>query len=127
MDLLPRNYAESCVQLSRKVHEVVLVLHDISVTVPPDLKENLRSWADLLATLVEDIHQKGSLLGGDEADGRDNVFLVLTSGMHETVEWLRDVLAEEPSPQTPHILEQLEARVALHAESIALMSAHLDR
>jgi hypothetical protein len=91
------------------------------------LQENIRRWSELLATLVQEIHQKGRASeGSDKVDGADKVFFVLALGTEETISWLHDV-RDDPKSQTSHAVEQLNARVILHAESMKLMSAHLKR
>jgi hypothetical protein len=84
--------------------------------------ENLKRWAEGLARLVEEILQKGDVLENHESKEAGTVFSVLTSGMVETVE-----LLEALNHQTSQSLGGLKARVALHAESVYLILAHLDR
>jgi hypothetical protein len=97
----PRNYTEKCTQLSEKVRMVLLELTSTTdvLSACDLLTENIRRWSELLTTLVEGIHQKGGFLGGShEVNRADAVFLVLASGIDETISWLYDVLlVEEPS------------------------------
>jgi hypothetical protein len=124
MDAPHQTYTDKCVQLFRKV---LLALADSTdaVNLESDWDfptENSERWANLLAKLVDEVHQRGHILENHESEGTDTVFSVLTSGMAETVE-----LLETLKHQTSQSLGQLKARVALHAESVALILAHLDR
>jgi hypothetical protein len=124
MDAPHQTYTDKCVQLLRKV---LLALADSTDAVNLESHwdfpaENSERWANLLAKLVDEVHQRGHILENHESEGTDTVFSVLTSGMAETVE-----LLETLNHQTSQSLGQLKARVALHAESVALILAHLDR
>jgi hypothetical protein len=124
MDAPHQTDTDKCVQLLRNVQSAVAdTTNTVNLSSDWDfLAENSKRWADLLAKLVEEIHQKGHILENHESEETDTVFSVLTSGMVETVE-----LLEAFNHQTSQSLGQLKARVALHAESISLILAHLDR
>jgi hypothetical protein len=126
MDTPHQTYADKCVRLLRMVESALASADSTNiVNFSSDWAfpaENSKRWADLLAKLVDEIHQKGHILENYESEETDTAFLVLTSGMVETVEWL-----ETLDHQTSQSLGQLNARIALHAESVSLILAHLDR
>ena len=126
MDTPHQTHADKFVQLLRKVQSA-LASADFTNTVNFSSDwdfpaENSKRWADLLATLVDEIHQQGHILENHESEETDTVFSVLTSGMVETVELLKTL-----NHQTSQSLGQLKPRVALHVESVFLILAHLDR
>jgi hypothetical protein len=126
MDMPHKTYADQCVQLLRMIESALTLaastdIRNISSDWPFPAEDSKR-WADLLAKLVDEIHQKGHVLDNHESDETDTVFSVLTSGMLETVE-----LLETLDHQTLQSLEQLKARITLHTESVSLILAHLDR
>ena len=86
------------------------------------LKKSARRWTKSFETLVEEFH-----LEETSAEEEPTVCSVLTSGMDETLGRLRDIKLERLTEQTPQHLERLEARIAYHTESIALISAHFER
>jgi hypothetical protein len=86
------------------------------------LKNSTRKWAKSFETLVERPH-----LEENGAEAEPTIFSVLTSGMDETLDSLRDIKSEKPTEQTQQRLEQLEDRIAYHTESIALILAHFER
>ena len=121
MDAPHQTYTDKSVQLLQKVQSALAnTTNTVNLSSEWDFPaESSKRWADLLAKLVEEIHQKGHIFESKETD---TVFSVLTSGMVETVE-----LLEVLNHQTSQSLGQLKARVALHAESISLILAHLER
>lgn len=86
------------------------------------LKKSARRWTKSFETLVEEFY-----LEETSAEKEPTVCSVLTSGMDETLDMLRDIKLERLTEQTPQHLERLEARIAYHTESIALILAHSER
>ncbi len=119
-EVLPR-YIRRSADLSQKVNATLDNLNRL----PSDwdtLKNSTKKWAKSFETLVEDPH-----LEENGAEPEPKIFSVLTSGMDETLESLRDIQSEKLTEQTQQRLEQLEDRIAYHTESIALILAHFER
>jgi hypothetical protein len=127
--LFRQNYADRCEEL---VREIEWVEGDVSqsLDLPPawdPLKGDMKRWMDALRTLMDGISLKGELPEDNDGGETDTVFTILTAGMDDTVDSIRDALTNPPSQQSIAILEHLRMRVALHAESTALITRHLDR
>ena len=127
--LFRQNHADHCEEL---VREIELVEGDVShsLDLPPvwdPLKGDMRRWMDALRTLMDGIRLKGELPEDNDGGETDTVFTILTAGMDNTVASIQDALTDPSSQQSIAILEHLRIRVALHAESTALIMGHLDR
>jgi hypothetical protein len=114
------------------VRQIEWVGGDVShrLDLPPvwnPLKEDMRRWMDALRTLMDGIRVKGELPEDNDGGETDTVFTILTEGMDDTVDLIQDALTDPSSQQSIAILEHLRIRVALHAESTALIMGHLDR
>jgi hypothetical protein len=123
---VPPKYTERSAQLSQRVEATV---NDLMETNPVSflsdwdtLKKSARRWTKSFETLVEEFY-----LEETSVEEESTVCSVLTSGMDETLDRLRDIKRERLTEQTPQHLERLEARIAYHTESIALISAHFKR
>lgn len=123
---VPQKYTEGGAQLSQRVEATV---HDLMQTNPVSflsdwdtLKKSARRWTKSFETLVEEFY-----LEETSVEEEPTVCSVLTSEMDETLDRLRDIKRERLTEQTPQHLERLEARIAYHTESIALISAHFER
>lgn len=123
---VPSKYTERSAQLSQRVEATVNdFMKTNPVGLPSDwdtLKKSARRWTKSFETLVEEFY-----LEETSAEQEPTVCSVLTSGMDETLDRLRDIKSEKLTKQTPQYLKQLEARIAYHTESIALISAYFKR
>ncbi|OCK92796.1 uncharacterized protein K441DRAFT_662410 [Cenococcum geophilum 1.58] len=123
---VPPKYTERSAQLSQRVEATVNDLMKTNpVGLPSDwdiLKKSAKRWTESFETLVEEFH-----LEETSAEEEPTVCSVLTSGMDETLDRLRDIKLERLTEQTPQHFERLEARIVYHTESIALISAHSKR
>lgn len=122
---VPQKYTERSAQLSQRVEATV---NDLMKTNPVSflsdwdtLKKSAKRWTKSFETLIEEFYLE------ETSVEEEPVCSVLTSGMHETLDRLRDIKRERLTEQTPQHLERLEARIAYHTESIALISAHFER
>lgn len=119
-------YTERSAHLSQRVEATVNdLMKTIPVGLPSDwdtLKQSARRWTKSFETLVEEFR-----LEETGAEEEPTVCSVLTSGMDETLDRLRDIKSEKLTEQTLQHLERLEARIDYHTESIALISAHFER
>jgi hypothetical protein len=123
---VPPKYTERSAQLSQRVEATVNDLMKTNpVGLPSDwdtLKKSARRWTKSFETLVEEFY-----LEETSVEEEPTIYSVLTLEMDETLDRLRDIKRERLTEQTPQHLERLEARIAYHTESIALISAHFKR
>jgi hypothetical protein len=121
----PPRYTGRSAQLSHSVEATVNDLDKISrFGLSADwetLKRSARRWTKSFETL-EEFNPEGT--GAEE---EPTVFSILTSGMDETLDKLRRINNEKTPEQSPQRIERLEARIAYHAKSVALISAYFER
>ncbi|KUJ16669.1 uncharacterized protein LY89DRAFT_781965 [Mollisia scopiformis] len=132
MSVCHQSHIDRCEELVGKLEQI---LHDVNGThdthdVQPEglrLEDDMKRWTEALKIHIDAIRQKGEVSQHNDSSGADTIFSVLSNGMDDTIDLIRDTATLPSLQQTTRMLSDLRMRVALHTESTTLITDHLDR
>ncbi|MCJ1399378.1 hypothetical protein MMC11_002580 [Xylographa trunciseda] len=130
MSLVPRNVVDKCILSVKKLRTTLNNAQHITLPDQLLLRDNARRLVELLASLEVQMQQKHVPTAGNyntPTKDAGNVVATLTSGIDETVYSLAETLGSEDHLRLTESIEQLNAKLALHSKSIALLLEYFDR